>query len=58
MQQRLVVTSPGNSNFIYCSLVVNVGATIDTGTTKVRATIDTGTTKVGATIDTGTTNGH
>ena len=40
-----MVTAPGNSNFIYCSPVVNVGATIDTGATKVSATIDTGATK-------------
>ena len=45
MQQQLVVTATGSSNFIYCSPVVNVGATIDTGATKVSGTIDTGTTK-------------
>ena len=45
MQQQLVVTAPGNSNFIYRSPVVNVGTTIDTGTTKVSATIDTGSIK-------------
>ena len=42
MQQQLVLTAPGNSNFIYCSPAVNVGTTIDTGATKVSATIDTG----------------
>ena len=45
MWQQLVITAPGNSNFIYCSPVVNVDATIDTGATKVSATIDTGATK-------------
>ena len=40
-----MVTAPGNSNFIYCSHIVNVGATIDTGATKVSATIDNGATK-------------
>ena len=40
------MTAPGNSNFIYHSPIVNVGATIDTGATKVSATIDTGATKV------------